>query len=115
MRWLRKLFPWLIIAASMAVIIYTPDLGPEKYTDFSTMFKHERQRQANAGYSVAICKNGSIIYQDSFGHDGSGQALANDSPMYLGPSSEILSGALLYSLTLQKKISLDEDIRQYPA
>ena len=111
MRWLRKLLPWIVIAASIAVILYIPDLGPEKYTDFSAMFKHERLRQANAGYSVAICKNGSILYQESFGHDGLGQALAKDTPMYLGPSSEILSGALLYSLALQKKISLDDDIR----
>lgn len=113
MRWLRKLIPWLVIAASIAIILYIPDLGPERYTDFSTMFKHERQRQANTGYSVAICKNGSIIYQESFGHDGLGQALDRDSPMYLGPSSEILTGALLYSLTLDKTISLDDDIRVY--
>jgi len=113
MRWLRKLLPWIVIAASIAVILYIPDLGPEKYTDFSAMFKHERLRQANAGYSVAICKNGSILYQESFGRDGLGQALAKDTPMYLGPSSEILTGALLYSLALQKKISLDDDIREY--
>jgi len=97
----------------MAVIVYLPDLGPEKYDDFSTMFRHERSRQANAGYSVAICRNGSIFYQESFGHDGLGHALAKDTPMYLGPSSEILSGALLYSLTLQKHISLDDDIGIY--
>ncbi len=113
MRWLRKLLPWIVIAASIAVILYIPDLGPEKYTDFSSMFKHERLRQANAGYSVAICKKGSVVYQESFGHDGLGQPLAKDTPMYLGPSSEILSGALLYSLALQKKISLDDDIREY--
>jgi CubicO group peptidase (beta-lactamase class C family) len=113
MHWLRKLIPWIVIAASLVVIIYIPDLGPEKYTDFTTLFKHERQRQANAGYSVAICRNGSIFYQESFGRDGLGQLLAEDTPMYLGPSSEILSGALLYSLTLGKSISLDDDIRIY--
>ncbi|HWR13131.1 MAG TPA: serine hydrolase domain-containing protein [Rectinemataceae bacterium] len=113
MRWLKRLIPWLIVAASLAVIVYIPDLGPEKYSDLSTMFRHERSRQANAGYSVAICKNGSIFYQESFGHDGAGQPLAKDTPMYLGPSSEILSGALLYSLTLQKRISLDDDIKTY--
>lgn len=113
MRWLRKLLPWLIIAASIAVSVYIPELGPERYTDLATLFKHERGRQANAGFSVAVCRNGSIIYQESFGKDGSGQPLAKDTPMYLGPSSEILSGALLYSLSLQKVISLDEDIRTY--
>jgi len=113
MRLFRKLIPWIVIALSLAVIIYLPDIGPERYTDFATMFRHERSRQANAGYSVAICGNGSVIYQESFGHDGSGQPLAKDTPMYLGPSSEILSGALLYSLALQKSLSLDDDIRMY--
>ena len=113
MRLFRKLIPWIVIALSLAVIIYLPDIGPERYTDFATMFRHERSRQANAGYSVAICRNGSVIYQESFGHDGSGQPLAKDTPMYLGPSSEILSGALLYSLVLQKSLSLDDDIRMY--
>lgn len=113
MRWFRKLIPWIVIACSMAVIIYLPDIGPERYTDFATMFRHERSRQANAGYSVAICRNGSIFYQESFGRDGSGQPLAKDTPMYLGPSSEILSGALFYSLTLRKSLSLGDDVRMY--
>ncbi|PKL06517.1 MAG: hypothetical protein CVV53_03915, partial [Spirochaetae bacterium HGW-Spirochaetae-9] len=109
----RKLIPWIVIALSLAVIIYLPDIGPERYTELGTMFKHERSRQANAGYSVAVCRNGSIFYQESFGYDGSGQPLAKDTPMYLGPSSEILSGALLYSLTLQKSLSLGDDLRMY--
>jgi serine-type D-Ala-D-Ala carboxypeptidase/endopeptidase len=113
MRWIRRLIPWLIIAASFAVIVYIPDLGPERYVDLAAMFKHERLRQANSGLSVAVCKNGSVIYRESFGHDGFGQALAKDTPMYLGPSSEILSGALLYSLSLQHKIILDKDILTY--
>ncbi|MDP2792266.1 MAG: serine hydrolase, partial [Rectinemataceae bacterium] len=113
MRWLRRLLPWIVIALALAVIIYLPDIGPERYTDLATMFRHERSRQANAGYSVSICRNGTIFYQESFGHDGSGQPLAKDTPMYLGPSSEILSGALLYSLTLQKSLSLGDDIRMY--
>ena len=113
MRWIRKLIPWLIVAASFAVIVYIPDLGPERYTDLPTMFRHERLRQANSGFSVAVCKKGSIVYQESFGQDGLGQALLKDTPMYLGPSSEVLSGALLYSLSLQRKIILDDDIRTY--
>ena len=113
MRWIRKLIPWLIIAASFAVIVYIPDLGPERYVDLASMFRHERLRQANSGFSVAVCRKGSIVYQESFGHDGFGQPLARDTPMYLGPSSEILSGALLYSLSLQHRIALDDDIRTY--
>jgi CubicO group peptidase (beta-lactamase class C family) len=113
MRWIRKLIPWLIIAAAIVLVVYLPDIGPEKYTDLATMFKNERIRQVNAGYSVIVCRNGSVIYSESFGKDGSGQALTKDTPMYLGPTSEILSGALLYSMTLQGSIDLDKDIRTY--
>lgn len=113
MRWFRKLIPWIVIAATVAAVIYIPDLGPEKYTDLSSLFGNERQRQASLGFSVAACKNGVVFYQESFGRDGLGHPLARDTPMYLGPASEILSGALLYSLTLQKRLSLDDDIREY--
>ncbi len=113
MRWFRKLIPWLVIAATVAAMIYLPDVDPERYTDFSSLFGTERRRQANAGFSVAVCKNGKIIYQGSFGKDGAGKPIARDSPMYLGPSSEILSGALLYSLILEGSLSLDDDIRKH--
>lgn len=94
-------------------MIYLPDVDPERYTDFSSLFGTERRRQANAGFSVAVCKNGKIIYQGYFGKDGAGNPIARDSPMYLGPSSEILSGALLYSLSLKGSLSLDDDIRKH--
>jgi len=101
------------MVASCAVILFLPDLGPEKYTDLATLFKNERARQATIGYSVAVCRNGSVIYQESFGTDGAGHTLNKRTPMYLGPSSEVLSGALLYSLALQGKINLEENIWGY--
>jgi len=113
MRWLRKLIPWIIIAATVAAMIYLPEAAPDRYTDFSSLFATERRRQANAGFSVAICRDGKIIFQESFGKDGNGKPLARDTPMYLGPSSEILSGALLYSLSLSGGLSLDDEITKY--
>ncbi|MCE5256519.1 MAG: beta-lactamase family protein [Spirochaetaceae bacterium] len=113
MRWLKRLLPLFVIIAACAIILYLPDLGPERYTDLAALFKHERTRQSTVGYSVAVCRNGSIIYQESFGTDGAGEKLSKGTPMYLGPSSEVLTGALLYSFSLQGKINLDEDIRSY--
>jgi len=113
MQWFRKLLPWLVIALATAFIIYLPDLGPEKYSTLDELFSHERVRQLNTGFSVTVTRNGAIILQKSYGADGLGNALASDTPMYLGPSSEILSGALLYSLSLQGEIELDRDIHEY--
>ncbi len=94
-------------------MVYLPDIGPEKYTDLATLFRNERVRQVNSGYSVVVCRNGSVVYRESFGIDGSGQPLASQTPMYLGPASEIFSGTLLYVMSLQGIIDLDKDIRTY--
>jgi CubicO group peptidase (beta-lactamase class C family) len=110
MRWLRRLIPWSIILLVLGVLIYLPDQGPERYTDFPTLFGNEARRLANSGFSVVITKDGRILYAGSFGHDGLGNPLAKDTPMYLGPSSEILSGALLRSLELDRSLNLDEDL-----
>jgi CubicO group peptidase (beta-lactamase class C family) len=113
MRWFRRLLPWIIIIAASAIIIYIPDTGPEKYTSLSELFKQEKKRQANSGFSVTVARNGNIMYQESFGQDGLGMPLAKDTPMYLGPSSEVLTGALLFSLSLSGEINIDENLYRY--
>ncbi len=78
------------------------------------MFKIEKQRQACSGFAVAVIKEGVLVYQDAFGFDGARKTMTVDSPLYLGPSSEILTGALALSMVLDKTISLDEKIRTPP-
>ncbi|MCX7027357.1 MAG: serine hydrolase [Spirochaetes bacterium] len=113
MRWFRKLIPYIVTLAAAAVVIYLPDLSPERYSKYDDLFTHERQRQANTGFSVTIVKSGKLIYQRTFGTDGLKQALDKDTPMYLGPSSEVISGALLSSLALTGEIDLDKDLSYY--
>jgi CubicO group peptidase (beta-lactamase class C family) len=113
MRWFRKLLPYLVTLAAAAVIIYLPDLGPERYSSYSELFERERLRQTNTGFSVTIVKSGGLLYQKTFGTDGLKQPLDKDSPMYLGPSSEVISGALLSSLALTGEIDLDADLSRY--
>lgn len=113
MRWLRRLIPWSIIFLVLGVLIYLPDRGPERYTDLSTLFRNESRRLANSGFSVVITKNGRTWFMESFGHDGQGNPLAKDTPMYLGPSSEILSGALLRSLEIERSLKLDDELGMY--
>ncbi|HOV94132.1 MAG TPA: serine hydrolase domain-containing protein [Spirochaetales bacterium] len=113
MRWFKRLLPLLLMVAACAIILFLPDRGPEKYNDLGSLFKNEWSRQATIGYSVAACRNGTIIYQESFGVDGQGQKLTKRTVMPLGPSSSVLSGALLCSLSQQGKVNLDEDIQTY--
>jgi CubicO group peptidase (beta-lactamase class C family) len=113
MRWLRRLIPYLIIIAATALIIYLPDRGPEKYSSLSELFKNELQRQMNTGISVVVTRNGRVVYKDFLGNDGLGTPLAEDSPMYLGPGSEIFTGALLFSLASTGSLDLDTGIDRY--
>jgi CubicO group peptidase (beta-lactamase class C family) len=113
MRWFRKLIPLLVTLVAAAIIIYLPDLGPERYTGYNELFERERSRQMTTGFSVTIVRSGKLLYQRTFGTDGSRQDLDRDSPMYLGPSSEVISGALLSSLALTGEIDLDKDLSFY--
>ncbi len=108
MRFLRRLAPTFIIVAASALLLFLPDIGPERYKDLGAMFRIEKQRQACSGFAVAVIQEGKLVYEEAFGFDGARKKLTVDSPLYLGPSSEILTGALACSMILDKTLSLDE-------
>ena len=113
MRWFRRLIPYIVTLAAAAIVIYLPDLGPERYAGYDELFERERTRQMTTGFSVTIVQSGKLLYQKTFGTDGLKQPLDKDTPMYLGPSSEVISGALLSSLALTGEIDLDRDLSSY--
>lgn len=113
MRFLRRLVPWLIIMAALAAVVFAPELSPERYTDLASLFSNELRRSGNHGYAVAVIRDGVVIYREAFGTDGMGKPLSIDTPMYLGPTSEILTGALLQALVQGNELSLDDDLRGY--
>ncbi len=113
MKFLRLILPWLLIVAIVLAALYLPDLGPENYKDFDSLFANERRRQGIAGYEIAIIKNGEIVFNKAYGFDGQRKALEPSTPLYLGPASEILTGTLLCQFVNQKKISLDVPIAQF--
>jgi CubicO group peptidase (beta-lactamase class C family) len=113
MKFLRLIVPWLLVIAIVLAALYLPDLGPERYKDFDSLFSNERGRQGIAGYEIAIIKNGEIVFNRAYGFDGQRKALEPSTPLYLGPASEILTGTLLWQFVNQKKISLDVPIAQF--
>jgi hypothetical protein len=92
MKFLKRLAPWVVIAAAALLLLYIPDVGPERYTDLATFFRVERGRQAFSGYAVAAVSDGAVIYLDAFGTDASNSRLAIDSPLLLGGSSAVFAG-----------------------
>jgi len=110
---LRGLLPVLVIAAAIVLLLYVPDIGPERYTDLATFFRVERKRQAFSGYAVAVVEKGSVLYVDAFGTDGAGTALTADTPLFIGDASASLAGATALSLVRDRKLDLDAPVRSY--
>ncbi|MCX8013421.1 MAG: beta-lactamase family protein, partial [Rectinema sp.] len=113
MKILRFLIPWLLVGLIVAASIYLPDLGPESYQDFDSFFSNERIRQGIAGYQIAIIKEGKVVFSRAYGFDGDRRTLDVDTPLYIGPSSEIITGTLLYQLTNLKRIDIDTPVSNY--
>jgi len=103
MKFLRLILPWLLIVAIILTALYLPDMGPENYKDFDTLFANERKRQGIAGYEIAIIKNGEIVFNKAYGFDGQRKTLEPSTPLYIGPASEILTGTLLCQFVNQKR------------
>lgn len=113
MRFLKKLFPFAIIAAAALLLLYLPDIGPERYTDLATFFRTELKRQSCPGYAVAVVSGGSTLYVDALGSDGNGKALTVDSPFLLGEAAWPLTGLLSLSLARDGFIDLDSSASTY--
>lgn len=113
MKIVRFLIPWMLVVLIVAAAIYLPDLGPETYQDFDAFFSNERIRQGIAGFEIAIINDGMLAFSHAYGFDGERRTLEVDTPLYMGPSSEIITGTLLFQLTNLRKIDLDVPVAKY--
>lgn len=113
MKFLKRLLPFAVIVAAALLLLYLPDIGPERYTDLSAFFRTERKRQGFSGYAIAVVKDGSVLYVDAFGADGKGEALTVDTPMAIGSLSKSFTGFAALSLAREGKLDLDAPVRAY--
>ena len=113
MKFLKKLLPFAVILAAALLLLYLPDIGPERYTDLAAFFRTELKRQGFSGYTVAVVKDGSVLYVDAFGTDGQGEALTVDTPMAIGSLSKSFTGLAALSLAREGKLDLDAPVGAY--
>jgi CubicO group peptidase (beta-lactamase class C family) len=113
MKVLKRLFPFAVIAAAALLLLYSPDIAPPRYTDLATFFRTEMKRQGISGLSVAAVADGSVLYVDGFGKDGSGAAIGPETPVYAAAAAMPLAALAAASLESDKKISLDSTVRYY--
>ena len=78
MKVLKRIAPFVVIAAAALLLLYLPDIAPEHYSDLATFFRVEMLRQGYSGFSVAAVADGSVLYVDGFGKDGWGRKIGSD-------------------------------------
>mgnify|MGYP001308316585 CR=1 FL=1 len=113
MKLVRRILPFVVIVVAALLLLYVPDIGPERYTDLATFFRVEMKRQSYAGYAVAAVEKGSVLYVDAFGVDGNGKPLTVDSPLFVGGLSKSFAGMAALSLARERKLDLERPVREY--
>jgi CubicO group peptidase (beta-lactamase class C family) len=113
MKALKRIVPFAVIAAAALLLLYSPDIAPERYTDLATFFRVEMKRQGYSGFSVAAVLDGSVLYVDGFGKDGAGASIGPDTPLYAPAAAKSMAALAAYSLVRERRISLDLPVRDY--
>ncbi|MGA2547881.1 MAG: serine hydrolase domain-containing protein [Rectinemataceae bacterium] len=113
MKALKRIAPFFVIAAAALLLLYLPDIAPERYTDLATFVRVEMLRQGYSGLSVAAVADGSVLYVDGFGKDGSGAAIGPDTRLYAPAAAKSMAALAAYSLVRGGWMSLDQRVRDY--
>jgi CubicO group peptidase (beta-lactamase class C family) len=113
MKVLKRIAPFVVIAAAALLLLYSPDIAPEHYTDLATFFRIEMLRQGYSGFSVAAIADGSVLYVDGFGKDGSGRKIGPDSRLFAPAAAESMTALAAYSLVRDRRLALDLRVRDY--
>ncbi len=113
MKILRIILPIAVIAGAALLVLYSPDIAPEKYADLATFFRVERSRQGFSGYSVAAVSKGSILYLDGYGKDGGGNAIDSGTRLVAPAVEKSLVALALLSLARDGVVGLDDPVRKY--
>jgi Beta-lactamase class C and other penicillin binding proteins len=113
MRVLKRIAPFVVIAAAALLLLYVPDIAPQKYTDLATFFRIELKRQGYPGLAIAAVADGSVLYVDGFGVDGSGRAITADTPLYVPAMAKSMTALCFASLAREGKLGLDDPVAEY--
>ena len=113
MKVLKRIAPFAVIIAAALLLLYLPDIAPERYTDLATFFRVERLRQGYSGLSVAAVVDGSVLYVDGFGKDGSGATIGPDTRLCAPSAEKSMAALVAWALVRERRLSLDLHVRDY--
>ena len=103
----------MVIAAAALLLLYFPDIAPERYTDLATFFRVEMKRQGYSGFSVSAVADGSVLYVDGFGVDGSGSPIGPGTRLFAPAAAKPLAALAAYSLVRDRRLGLDLPVRDF--
>jgi CubicO group peptidase (beta-lactamase class C family) len=113
MKFLRRILPFAIILGAALLVLYSPDIAPEKYADLASFFRIERSRQGFSGYSIAAVSDGSVLYVDGFGTDGGGREIDADTVLFAPAAEKSFIALAALSLARERRLDLDAPVRKY--
>jgi CubicO group peptidase (beta-lactamase class C family) len=113
MKALKRIAPFAVIAVAALLLLYSPDIAPERYNDLATFFRVEMKRQGYSGFSVAAVVDGSVLYVDGFGKDGAGVVIGPDTRLYAPAAAKSMAALSAYALVRERRIALDSPVRDY--
>ncbi len=113
MKVLKRIAPFVVIVAAALLLLYLPDIAPERYADLGTFFRVERLRQGFSGLSVAAVADGSVLYVDGFGKDGSGATIGPDTRLCAPAVEKSMAALVALALVRERRLSLDLHVRDY--
>jgi CubicO group peptidase (beta-lactamase class C family) len=113
MKLLRRILPFAVILGAVLLVLYSPDIAPEKYADLASFFKVERARQGFSGYSIAAVSDGAVLYVDGFGADGGGRPIDADTELFATAAEKSFVALAALSLAKERALDLDAPARSY--
>jgi CubicO group peptidase (beta-lactamase class C family) len=94
MKLLRRLLPFVVILVAALLLVYLPDMAPERYGDLESFFSGEMQRQGLIGMTAASVRYGKPDMAIALGTDARGIPLEPFTPMAIGQLGEAITGTL---------------------
>lgn len=86
---------------------------PLKTDDIDQYVTDYIKRNGLPGASIAVVKNGKLVYEKGYGHDSEGNPITEKSLMRIGSASKSFTAFAVLQLVEEGKINLDDPIIKY--
>ncbi|MBB4932908.1 CubicO group peptidase (beta-lactamase class C family) [Lipingzhangella halophila] len=118
-RWIRGAGASLLTTLLLGCAMAGPAAGADKRErpvatgEIDGFVEDYIDTQGLAGVSVALLRDGEILYTKGYGHDSSGGAVTADTPMMLASLSKSMTAMGVMRMVEEGEVELDDPVRDY--